>query len=436
VPLVHPITGVLEGILDLTCLASEANELMLPLLLEASREVHDRFVADSSLSEQALLASFLRAARRTRRPVVCLNDHIVITNDAARALAPSDYALLWEHFAVGRDRSITRVLPHVELSEGRVFDVRMRPVAAGAGVAGAVVELKPPERQRRAGLRAVEPPAPRDAGPSLVGRSDTWRRVVADVDLQARHRQPVLVVGERGVGKLQCALAIHARGSTWSEPVSVLDAAMSVVDREVDWVEPLRARLRQPEGTVVLRHLESLEGRTVMATIALVDAVDAEVGPRLLATITDQRRRDADFGALLDRFDAAIVVPPLRSRPEDVVDLFEAFAHAPGHRSSGSVSPEVLRALMRYRWPGNARELRRVVRAVALRRPSGQLTLDDLPPEIRTDIAPAGLSRIAEIEREAIVTALHDAGGNKQAAAVRLGLSRSTLYRKLGAYGL
>jgi transcriptional regulator of acetoin/glycerol metabolism len=437
VPLVHPITGVLEGILDLTCLASEANGLMLPLLLEASREIHERFVADSSPSEQALLASFLRAARRTRRPVVCLNDHIVITNDAARGLAPADYALLWELFADGGDRSTERVLPRLELSGGRVFEARLGPVEAGSVTAGAIVELKPPGRHRRLVSGVSYSPARRDAGPSLVGRSDGWRRVVTEVELQSGHDQPVLLVGERGVGKLRCATAIHAQRPHWSEPLTVLDAAMSVVDLEVQWIEPLRLRLAERAGTLVLRHLEALHGRAVMATTALIDGIDPDIGPRLIGTTTDEGRLDADLGALFDRFDVAIAVPPLRSRPEDVVDLFEVFAREHGdERWSGSASPEVLRALMRYRWPGNARELRRVVRAVIVRRPSGQLTLDDLPVEVRTDIAPPGLSRMAELERDAILNALRDAAGNKQAAAERLGLSRSTLYRKLGAYGI
>jgi transcriptional regulator of acetoin/glycerol metabolism len=169
----------------------------------------------------------------------------------------------------------------------------------------------------------------------------------------------------------------------------------------------------------------------------LIDGIDPDIGPRLLGTTTEESRADADRRALLDRFDVTIAVPPLRSRPEDVVDLFEAFAHEHGDdRWSGSTTPEVLRALMRYRWPGNARELRRVVRALILRRPSGQLTLDDLPAEVRADTAPPGLSRIAELERDAIINALRDAAGNKQAAAEQLGLSRSTLYRKLGAYGI
>jgi transcriptional regulator of acetoin/glycerol metabolism len=433
VPLVHPISGVLEGILDLTCLASEANDLMLPLLLEASRHVRDRLVADSSPAEQALLASFLRATRRTRRAVVCLNDNIVISNDAARSLAPADYALLWEQFSAGGTRTGERVVARVELSEGRVYEARFGPVEAGSVTAGAVVELKPPGRGRPAG----RPPSPTArSAPPLAGHSDAWRRVVAEIELHAGHDQPVLLTGPRGVGKLRGATTIHALSRRGDVRVTVLDAAMSVVDLDGQWIEPLQEALADPETSVVLRHLEALDERAVMVTAALIDGIDQGAGPRLLGTV-DLARLAADAGTLLDRFDVTMSIPPLRTRPEDVVDLFQAFAREQGDaRWSGSASPEALRALMRYSWPGNAREVRRVVRAVVLRRPSGQLTADDLPPEIRLDTPPPGLSAIAALERQAILEALRDAAGNKQAAADRLGVSRSTLYRKLAVYSI
>jgi len=432
VPIVHPVTGVLEGILDLTCLAAETNELMLPLVLEASREVREHLLAESSAAEQALLASFLRATRRTRRPVVCLNDRIVISNDAARGLAPADYAVLWEHFAAS-GRGTERVVPRLELSEGRVYEARLGPVEAGSVAAGAIVELKPPARRRRSPGGRCDPAA--DAGSSLAGRSVAWRRVIAEIELQAGHDHPVLLVGPRGVGKVRCAAAIHARGRRRSQPMTVLDASLSVVDLEHQWIEPLRDAMSQPDGTVVLRHLEALQDRALVATTAVVDGIDVESGPRLLGTVTDSSRADADLGALLDRFDVTVSLPPLRSRPEDVIDLFQVFVQEYGEWS-GSATPEVLRALMRYPWPGNARELRRVARALMVRRPTGQLTVDDLPAEVRADAAPAGLSPMAALERQAILDALRDAAGNKQAAADRLGVSRSTLYRKLSAYAI
>jgi transcriptional regulator of acetoin/glycerol metabolism len=433
VPLVHPISGVLEGILDLTCLASETNELMLPLLLEASRHVRDRLVADSSPAEQALLATFLRATRRTRRPVVCLNDHIVISNDAARGLAPADYALLWEQFAAAGARHAERVVARLELSEGRVYEARFGPVEAGSITAGAIVELKPPGRPPRV-PRSAPPPAAK--GPVLAGHSDAWRRVVTEIERHATHDQPVLVTGPRGVGKLRCATAIHARSRRGRDPVTVLDGSMSVADLDGQWIQPLQDALAQPDGTLVLRHLEALDERAVMVTAALIDGLDERSGPRLVGTV-DVSRLGVDAGALLDRFDVTMAIPPLRARPEDVVDLFQIFAQEQGDaRWSGSASPEALRTLMRYAWPGNAREVRRVVRAVILRRPSGQVTPDDLPPEIRIDAPPPGLSAIAAMERQAILEALRDADGNKQAAADRLGVSRSTLYRKLSVYSI
>jgi transcriptional regulator of acetoin/glycerol metabolism len=433
VPIVHPITGAFEGILDLTCLASETNALMLPLLLEASREVREHLLAESSASEQALLASFLQVTRRTRHPVVCLNDQIVITNDAARGLDPADYALLWEQFASRGDRTMRQTVSDLELSEGRVYEARFGPVEAGPITAGAIFELKPPRRAQRSGLRRARTPGSPSLGATLVGRSDAWRRVLAEVELHAGHDHPVLVAGERGVGKLACAAAVHAGGRHRLAALTVLDAALSAVDVDRQWIEPLQEALGSPDGTLVLHHVDVLRDRALVATTALLDQRDHAVGPRLLATVSDTASRDGDLGALLDRFDARILVPPLRSRSEDVIDLFEAFSRREDGWS-GSAPPEVLRELMRYRWPGNAREVRHVVQAVLLRRPSGQITIDDLPLEIRTDVVPPGLSRMATLEREAILDALRDTGGNKQAAADRLGVSRSTLYRKLSAY--
>ena len=140
---------------------------MLPLLLEASREVREHLLAESSAAEQALLASFLRATRRTRRPVVCLNDRIVISNDAARGLAPADYAVLWEHFAAG-GRGTERVVPHLELSEGRVYEARSRPGGGRFGGGGC---------DRRA--QAARPPTPSDGRPARRRRSTPGRPSLA-----------------------------------------------------------------------------------------------------------------------------------------------------------------------------------------------------------------------------------------------------------------
>ncbi len=91
--------------------------------------------------------------------------------------------------------------------------------------------------------------------------------------------------------------------------MTVLDASLSVVDLDDQWITPLRAALSHPEGTVVLRHLEALHDQAALVTAALLGrAVDPD-GPRLLGTVTDSARLDADSRALLDRFDVTMTIP-------------------------------------------------------------------------------------------------------------------------------
>jgi transcriptional regulator of acetoin/glycerol metabolism len=98
--------------------------------------------------------------------------------------------------------------------------------------------------------------------------------------------------------------------------------------------------------------------------------------------------------------------------------------------------PDALQLLQRLPWPGNVRELERVVRAATARRHSGDIRVEDFPAGLLAKAAPRRLTAIEHAELEAIVEALDAAGGNKRDAARRLGIARSTLYRKLRAYGL
>ena len=97
--------------------------------------------------------------------------------------------------------------------------------------------------------------------------------------------------------------------------------------------------------------------------------------------------------------------------------------------------------LLRYDWPGNVRELENAMeRAVALAR-GGRIELEDLPEDLRkappTTRATAGAVRkLAEIEKEYIVSALELNTGNQTLTAQQLGIGSATLYRKLKSYGL
>jgi sigma-54 dependent transcriptional regulator, acetoin dehydrogenase operon transcriptional activator AcoR len=122
----------------------------------------------------------------------------------------------------------------------------------------------------------------------------------------------------------------------------------------------------------------------------------------------------------------AVELPPLRTRPEDIGPIAAAIL---GERR---LRPEALQLLERLPWPGNVRELALALHATK----SPVIGVGDLPPELRAQAARVPTTGLQRLEAEAIARALAGCGGNKREAARALGISRSTLYRKLRAYGL
>ncbi|HLH27358.1 MAG TPA: hypothetical protein VKW77_00500, partial [Acidimicrobiales bacterium] len=141
VPITNPITGRLEGILDVTCRFEDTSPLMLPLVLEGVRDIQRRLYEDASERDRAPLEHFLTVARRTNRPVVAVNEQTIIANvPAARLLGPEDHALLWaqaeETLAGGR--GIRRQL---QLSRDLSVSARCSPAADAGWEVGVVIEL-------------------------------------------------------------------------------------------------------------------------------------------------------------------------------------------------------------------------------------------------------------------------------------------------------
>lgn len=153
---------------------------------------------------------------------------------------------------------------------------------------------------------------------------------------------------------------------------------------------------------------------------------------RFAATASDTGSPDRRLLAL---FRASATVPPLRNRSADLPCLVTAvLADLAPHRDV-RLSPDALRVLSRHRWPGNVGELADALTHALRRRPVGSIVPEDLPAYCQS--TPRGtLREVDRIERDAIVAALRDAGGNRVAAAAALGLARSTLYRKIRQYGI
>jgi Nif-specific regulatory protein len=133
-----------------------------------------------------------------------------------------------------------------------------------------------------------------------------------------------------------------------------------------------------------------------------------------------------------------IILPTLRERKEDIPDLVHFFMRRFSLETKklfGEVTKEAQEKLLAYDWPGNVRELANVIERAIVLGPGPKITLQDLPPRIvstESRGSAAGLSYRKDIEayrRQLILKALHEAQGNRGAAAKALGLQRTYLSR-------
>lgn len=389
-PVQHPITRRTVGAVNLTCRAEHTNPLLTVVVRKLVEEIRTGLLHAASTRERRLLDAFLLAQRGATGPVLTVGDDVVIANAAALELG-LDHEQLWDGV---RDGTLVGLPSNLA--------VRLQLVRDGSTTTGAVLTV--------AGDRPE--PAPRRAVP------DRWTRLLAETRAHAA-RGPVVVRGEPGTGR--ATLLTAALGDA-----VVLDAARCVVDGVGPWARDLARHVRHG-SPVVLRHVEVLDGDAATVVAGVLDGHTA-------LGLTAPERRDGPE-PLLDRVGAATVtMPPLRRRTDEIADL--ARRELRRHDGALAFTPDALGALRRYGWPGNGRELARVVREAARQARRGVVGLEALPEEVRAAAARRALTPLERAESTVIAAVLQECGGNKSAAAKELGISRTALYAKLRSYRL
>jgi DNA-binding NtrC family response regulator len=211
----------------------------------------------------------------------------------------------------------------------------------------------------------------------------------------------------------------------------VLDA-FAAHDDPAAWTALLTSSLARG-GTVVLRHLDQLVPELAARVESIVDGASAS---RVIATARTRGEHTA-AGRVLDHFPVSITVPPLRYRGEDIADIAPLLlaAHTT-HRPVTRLLPGTLRTLMTLDWPGNVRELEAVLARAVTYSLGSDIALEHLPPEYRSTSNRTGRWSLQRAERDIVMEALAETHGNRLAAAARLGIARSTLYRKMRVLGI
>ncbi|MCU1396406.1 MAG: putative transcriptional regulator [Ilumatobacteraceae bacterium] len=154
-PIIDPQSGRVLGAVDLSCRFADGSPLMLPLATRTAREIESRLVDQSRVADRVALQRFLRARRGAKAPMVFINAQNMITNAAAaRLVAPTDEAMLWESAARALADGGGRTVAPLVLSGGTTVGIRCEPVAEGGELLGALVHLRPIEPSSGRGSHA------------------------------------------------------------------------------------------------------------------------------------------------------------------------------------------------------------------------------------------------------------------------------------------
>jgi len=449
-PIRDPLTGRVEGVLDISCLSEHASPLMQSLVRSAAHEIERNLLVDRSQRQQALFEAYVRVDAHSRGAVMAIGGTVVMGNAVAQSLfAPDEQWTIHEH---ARYLMISPGQPidQIELSSGKLVQIRGKRVVVGPDVAGivVVVEIKSeavPIRTmgdnpvHREGMHHPETAAAavlNDVS-SLLGK-----RAASSVVAALTAGEVLLVLGEAGGGKvsLVAELFSHVMPSGRSVIYSTDELNKHGLQAALDSDRPNRDV--QPT-LYVFRNIDRLEAPALAELDAFLSSRDENKGRRndAVAITVSQSDLHADidrlaaYTALLHHCETSVSVAPLRHRIDDLVDIVaRVLARRAGLRPV-TVSAGAMRVISRYSWPGNIRQLEEAIETALLTRPVGSIQAEDLPAYCHGG-ATRMLSALEAGERDLIVGALHKAEGNRLRAAESLGIARSSLYRKLKAFGI
>lgn len=346
------------------------------------------------------------------------------------------------------ERRITRNLG------GMLYSIRSRHISSGslAFIAFFVDARKSPLSPNQTGIRFSTRPEAENAFYSSIfsfaGAIGDLQDEIAKIN---QSTAPVMVTGEDGTGKESMVSALYLRSALQHNPLVSINCSL----------------LNDKSWAFLLEHPNSpLADESCTLYFASIDVLSSERRRQLLAALSEMdvcRRNRVIFSCVsqpgeyisaigslfMDKLCClSLYLPPLRQTPERIptlVNLSLSHLNADLPRRIMGAEPEAMTLLQNFQWPHNYTQFRRVIGDLAVTAPGSVITADNVRQILRKErhvgafvphaenaSVPLDLNRtLDEINQDVALRVVEETGGNQTAAAKRLGISRTTLWRLL-----
>ncbi len=286
---------------------------------------------------------------------------------------------------------------------------------------------------------------------NIVGKSRAMQEILNLLEKISDAHSTVLIYGERGTGKSLVAKSIHFNGSRRHHPVVIvncLGTSTEALDLQL-FGDKKEEDKSAHKGTLFLKDVDELPAELQIKLLRMLEEqqLDSDrsveidqVQARVIAATTKNLRTKVQSGEFRDDLFyrlsiVPIFLPPLRERVKDIPLLINHFLDLFSSNHPIRIDSEAIDLLTEYPWPGNVRELENVIERLVTVGGGGDITVEDIPLELKLPTHISLNETLSEIsfqeiirttERELIAWAMKRAQGNKSRAARLLKMKPST----------
>ena len=453
---IRDLDGSVFGVVVVINHLSEHSSMAVSVSRFLAKQIHELVVEVDQRRTGSLAACFASKTQSGNRLVLATDGTHLFTHTASLCpqVARRDFDGLVRHARsalLNGDFGSCRIA----LSGGGNVDVDLEPVVYLGEVTGCVLTASSVTvsdmhdgggSTSRQGAH-VGSVGPRDYTTNLTGDNRRVQRTknqsLLNPYLRARQAVAVsisehrnqLLVGEAGTGKCTMAAAMFTSQYPGAA-IETVNCARLDVSAALDRLSASVSD-RASHRLLVLRSLNSLNVNDARALNNALLILSKAIDPPMIigcvdATAVDQSHPYALVGA---HFREVTRIPALRHRVDDIADIARSILREISTRHSLRLGMQVVRVFEGYSWPGNISELKDVLRHVVANKPFGEIQSSDLP-RLHFRDATRKLSPLDTAQCDTIIQALYEVGGNRYDAAALLGISRSSLYRKIDAFGI